>query len=280
MTAHLSLQRLVVRLLYDPALVDSLHSDPGRVLGPLSLPEGTEQWLLSVDRRAWGIDSLRRSRTLFTLLEEFPASTTLGFQQPDAATRLDRFFSSHRFHHAIQNRASLAPTFGDWWRLDCNEGHWPRETTCLLQIETCIAQLRRAINPDHGVLHSPGPGEVMMHPGVGLVRLPTGSLNLYSHVLNAMGPSRSLEPIIRGEVSLSSLPAVDLDQEETLLVDPFSDNGGVGSVDDSLADLLRIAKTPIAREALFDGMLTLGAEPGEQMEILEGLMMDGLLMEN
>ncbi|MEC9073079.1 MAG: hypothetical protein VX938_11885, partial [Myxococcota bacterium] len=207
-------------------------------------------------------------------------SATLGFQEPHAAARLDGFFSSDRFHEAIQSRASLAPTFGDWWRMDCNEGHWPRATPCLLDIETCITELRRAINPDHGAPHSPARGEVMLHPGVGLLSLPTGALNLYGHVLNAMGPSRSLDPVIRGEVSLPSLPSVDLDQEETVLIDPFSDNGGVGPVDDSLADLLRMAEVPIAREALFDGMLKLGAEPGEQTEILEGLMLDGLLVES
>ena len=279
MKAHSSLQRLVVRLLYDPALVDTLQNDTERLLEPLTLPEGADQWLLSVDRRAWGIDTLRRSRTLFTLLEEFPASATVAFQHPEAAALLDRFFSSESFHSGIQGRASLARVFGAWWQGDCTEDRWPREAAWLIEIETCIARLRRASNPDHGRPQRPGAGEVMLHPTVGLVRLPAGALNVYSHVLNAMGPGRLLEPVVRGEVTLTSLPAIELDRRETLLIEPLSQDGGVGVADDSLGELLLLASEPIARELLFEGMLKLGAEPGEQAEILRGLVLDGLLVE-
>ena len=68
-----ALQRVVVRLLHDPAFVARVYE--GQAVPELSdLELG---WVRTTDRRTWGVDRFRRSRLLQALLEEFPVSGAL-----------------------------------------------------------------------------------------------------------------------------------------------------------------------------------------------------------
>jgi len=279
MREHVALQRLVVRLLFDPELVTSYNANPEQVAGGLNLPEGSQQWLLSIDPRAWGIDTMRRSRTLTALLEEFPATAALSFQEPDASSRLDRFFSHDAFHPTIQARGALAPAFGAWWIREARDDRFPAGTGAIATIETTIAELRRAVSPEYGVSPSLETGQVMLHPGVGLLSMPEGSLDLYAHVLAAMGADRALEPVVNGDVRLGDVPALNLKREESLLLNPVGPGGGVGAISDALTALLRLTEMPISRDAFLQGMLELGAAPEDQEEILRDLIRDELLLE-
>ena len=69
-----ALQRVVVRMLYDPALVDAVYG--GAPVEGLDAPGRAH--LIRVDRRAWATDPYRRSRSLKALIEEMPVSAALA----------------------------------------------------------------------------------------------------------------------------------------------------------------------------------------------------------
>ena len=105
------LQRVVVRMLYDPDFVAQIFADPATALRDEDLTDQERRWLVEVDRRAYAVDPLRRARTLTALIEEFPVSVQHLVQQTGQPALLDAFFSSPHFHTCIQQRGSLAASF-------------------------------------------------------------------------------------------------------------------------------------------------------------------------
>src|SRR5215470_14178893 len=90
--SHHTLQKLLVRMLFDDAFVDEVYADPERSLGEFDLTGAERSQLINVDRRAWRHDPLRRKRTLRTLAEEFKISTTIALAETRSLASLDRFF--------------------------------------------------------------------------------------------------------------------------------------------------------------------------------------------
>ena len=56
------LQRVVVRMLYDPAFVAQIFADATTALRDEDLTDQERRWLVEVDRRAYAVDPLRRTR--------------------------------------------------------------------------------------------------------------------------------------------------------------------------------------------------------------------------
>ena len=56
--SHHTLQKLMVRMLFDEELVEEVYAAPERALAGLDLKENEGSQLLSVDRRAWRSDAL------------------------------------------------------------------------------------------------------------------------------------------------------------------------------------------------------------------------------
>ena len=112
--SHHTLQKLVVRMHFDEAFVAAIHAAPEQTLANLDLTEAERQQLLSVDRRAWRYDALRRKRTLRTLVEEFKTSTTIVLAETRSLASLEQFFSSSFFHGAVQERGSLGLSFAEF----------------------------------------------------------------------------------------------------------------------------------------------------------------------
>ncbi|MCA9557117.1 MAG: hypothetical protein KC583_01025, partial [Myxococcales bacterium] len=108
-----ALQRVVVRMLYDPALVEAVYADADAALADEPLSEAERAWLVAPDRRRWRADPHRRARTLQALLEEYPAAGA-RVARAEGLAALDAFFSSPAFHGCVQRRGSLADTFGDF----------------------------------------------------------------------------------------------------------------------------------------------------------------------
>ena len=102
---------------------------------------------------------------------------------------------------------------------------------------------------------------------------------MYAPVLEIMGTDGALDRVVKTELHLESLPRLDTEVDETLLLDPTRPDGGVGALELPLAELLRLARESVSRGDFFQGMRALGAEPGEEEEILKGLIEDGLLWE-
>ena len=108
----IALQRVVVRMLFDPTFRDRVYADPMMVLSDVDLTPEERQWLITPDPRAYGVDVHRRSRALTGLLEEYPVAGALAVRCAQGLQRLYGFFAATVFHQCIQQRGSLADAFG------------------------------------------------------------------------------------------------------------------------------------------------------------------------
>ena len=246
-----ALQRVVVRMLYDPGLVEAVHAGT-----PVEgLDDAGRAHLVRIDRRAWATDAYRRSRTLQALIEELPVSSArAGIDQ------LDAFFSSEDFHSAVQERRAMVLAFARWLEPQVGD---------IARLEGAIARARQ---------QSPRTGSgLCMAVGVSAVSLPEGLFSWWQEAKGQLGPT-PLCALLESPVELGTPPAGP--STEHYLLDRGSDGGiqlGGGSA--SLVGLLCAADSPISLEALADRAVALGAEPSEVSEIIQGLVLDGLLIQ-
>jgi hypothetical protein len=247
-----ALQRVVVRMLYDPALLEAVYS--GAPVADLDA-EGRAH-LTRVDRRAWGTDPYRRTRTLQALIEELPVSAAVA-----GIDTLDAFFSSPDFHRAVQQRRTLVLAFAQW--LEPRVGD-------IARLEGAIARARQ---------QSPGTGAgLCMALGVAAVSVPEGLLQWWQEACGQLGPS-PVCALLEGPADLETPPEGAC--TEHYLLERGSEGGiqlGGGSA--ALVGLLCAADTPISREALGDRAVAMGAEPDDVSELIEGLVLDGLLIQS
>jgi len=144
--SHRTLERLFVRLLYDPAFVEAIHANADAALDGLDLAPHEREQLLAVDRRAWGHDPLRRLRSLRTLFDEFKTSTTLALATTRSVASLDAYFSSREFHAAVQHRGSMALSFAVYLeRIARERGFSDDRFTDALALEVALARCRREL---------------------------------------------------------------------------------------------------------------------------------------
>lgn len=133
-------------MLFDEAFVEEVYAMPGRALAGLDLTEDERAQLLSVDRRAWRHDPLRRRRTLRTLVEEFKVSTTIILAETRSLTSLERFFSSRFFHNSIEERGSMGLAFAEFLLDGRRRGEWKApQITDVVRLEAAIAGCRRTL---------------------------------------------------------------------------------------------------------------------------------------
>jgi hypothetical protein len=105
---HQALQRVSMRMLFDPKFAAQVYAAPEESLASLDITSEERGWLLDVDPRAWTVDHERGPRTLRKLFDEFKGSTTLALNQTRSLASLRGFFESAHFHEAVQQRGSLA----------------------------------------------------------------------------------------------------------------------------------------------------------------------------
>jgi hypothetical protein len=151
--SHHTLQKLMVRMLFDEDFVENVYAAPARALGELELTEAEQRHLLGVDRRAWRHDPLRRRRTLRTLVEEFKISTTIILAETRSLASLERFFSSRFFHNSIEERGSMGLAFAEFLLDGYRQGAWTApQIADVVRLEAAIAGCRRALTREgnHG----------------------------------------------------------------------------------------------------------------------------------
>jgi hypothetical protein len=147
--SHRTLERVYVRMLFDPGLVAAVYEDAERALAGLDLEPAERAQLVAVDRRAWGHDPLRRYRTLRTISEEFKATTTIVLAATRSLASLDAFFSSPEFHDAVQHRGSLALSFALYVeRLRLERPVDAPQLADVLRLEAMLAGCRRELQND------------------------------------------------------------------------------------------------------------------------------------
>jgi hypothetical protein len=255
------LQRVAVRMLFDAAFADAVYRDPEGALP--NVPAEQRAWLVRPDRRAWGADPLRRWRALTGLLEEYPAAGALA-RRARGVDALDAFFSSATFHDCVQGRGSLALAFGDFLAAMPDA-----RTTAVARVERAVARSRRPAPPTRG--------DYALAPGVEVLVVPVGTLALYQLV----GAHLAAHPEgVVAAVAAGALPAhlPDLGLEsEALIVERGAEGIGVSEAGEALVALLAAARGGAAREALLAVARAHGCEPGEDADVVDGLVAEGLL---
>jgi len=244
--SHLALRRVMVRLLHDPSLVARLYRNPDAALAGVDLRGEERRWLLDTPREAWGSDAERPQRVLAALLDEFPAAAHL------VPRRMRTFFASEPFHRAVQERGSLAAAFGQ---------HLAGEPGArdVARVEEAIARVRRAPRGERA-------------SGAGRLRL-----GAHAAVLEvATGTADSLPALRAGRVP----PRAGSGREHLLVLrTPGADDVALEALPDGLAAVLAAAAAgPTAVAALAAVAREHGAEPGEDVAVLETLVVDGLLL--
>lgn len=246
-----ALQRMVVRMLFDPALVAQVYgSEPVQ-----GLDEAARAMLTQPDRRAWGTDPYRRTRALTALLEEFPASAAQA-----GVANLDAFFSSAAFHQVCEERGSMALGFGVW--VEAHAGPVAR-------LETALAQVRRP--------QPTGGGGISLSPMAVVVQVPAGTLDQYQALRAQLGPN----PVVTlAEGGAKPVAAPHSTQVHHLLVQG-SQGGDISltHASETLASLLMAAAAPVERQELEDTAQALGATAQEAGEIIDDLLGEGVLVE-
>jgi hypothetical protein len=269
--SHQALQRVLVRLLYDPVFAEAVALAPDSALADVPLSQAERGWLAAADPRPFRLDPLRRTRTLRALLDEYPAALALALAAP---TRLDvdAFFSSPEFHTAIQDRHALAPRFGAW--LAAAAG--PHSAlSAIADLEAALARLRR---PE--LEAAPRSRDALaLSPQAALLTAPRGTSALYGELRQLLAPlaPSPVDALYLTPLDLGRVPWAPPGDLEALLIERRTDDSfDISELPDALAALL--AATPAPREALTALARAHGAEPPEDGEIIDDLLAEGLLV--
>jgi hypothetical protein len=274
--SYQQLQRVVVRMLYDPALVAQIFADPATALRDEDLTDPERRWLVETDRRAYAVDPLRRARTLAALIEEFPVSVQQLIQQTGQPELLEAFFSSPHFHTCIQQRGSLAVAFSEYMLSAALQYHSAGlALSHLVQLELAVARLRR----QYGNLEATSTAaqnSLKLVPTVALLPLPVGTLAHYQAAHDVL--SSDTDGLIAAACKPSTLPAPQETQDdEWLLIVWHQDSAAIEILPEALGHLL--VTTPAPRSALIATAGAFGAEADEANEIINDLIADGILCE-
>ncbi len=237
----------MIRVLHDPTFAATLATDPDRALAGVEVTPIERRWLTDVTPAAWRTDRDRPARVLAALAEEFPLTSRL------APARASGFFAAPEFHEAVQRRGSLALAFGAY----LGRSDDPR-VRALAALESAIAAIRRA-RPVAAPTEALGLG---LSPGAIVVSVPAGTLALTA-ALRAGDPGGGLGPGEETVLAFASTPGGEVTLEP---------------LEPELRALLDLAAAGCTRDMLLAAARRHGAEAGEDREILDRLLSDGLLV--
>jgi len=298
--SYAATQRIIVRMLYDAAFRQSIYDAPYAALAGIDLTAEERAALVQPDPRAYGTDPYRRSRALHGLLEEYPVSAWLAGRALGDVHQLDAFFSSPFFHDCIQQRGSLAQSFGAYLdRRSCSGEVHDTRVTWTAALEGTIAALRRRRIPPvapldaMGGLGGPSPDAAATETMLfdlsarhAIVTVAGGTAELYQEVrahLASLG-SDVVEALMVDDAA--QLPParthLQVDDAEALLLERSRDPGGDVTIEAAhagLAALLAMAAHGATAQALWTEATHHGATAVEARDIVAELVTDGLLVQ-
>jgi hypothetical protein len=275
------LQRVVVRMLFDPAFCQRVYADPATALHGVDLTAEERQWLVTPDPRAYGVDVHRRSRALTGLLEEYPVAGALAVRCPQGVQRLYGFFAAAVFHQCVQQRGSMAEAFGAY--LGSEAFVEQPALACLAEIERSIVRVRRALAPAEDQASALAEDSCLcLAPWVALLSVPARTLSCYSdlrqHLLQHGGAL--LKAVLDPAYHLPGVPPLhDTEAAFVLVVNlPGGEGPSLEPTSQELGALLAAAQQGITCQDLCAVAVNLGAEPHEAPDIIQGLLTDRLLI--
>jgi hypothetical protein len=225
--AFVALQRVVVRMLFDPDFASQVYRDPAGSLDGLGVPEVMQRWVLANDPRLWNADRLRRSRALRILMEEFLASSAYALLETEHLAFLDAFFSSAFFHDAVQHRRYLALAYAAYLQDALGRGRLRSgHLEAVLRLESGMAKARR-LRLEEKRLRGGRPADLpssWLAPRTGVlsVLVPKGTLEAVQ-VMQRWLFEASLVPALalcRDAPKPSRLPVIDPERPEAYLLEP------------------------------------------------------------
>jgi hypothetical protein len=272
------LQRVSVRMLYDPAFVREVYEQPESTLAEVALTAEERECLLATDRRVWGADAMRRKRSLKALLDEFKVSSAIAVAKTRRLATLDAFFSSPIFHRSIQHRGSMALAFADYlMQLPLEESR----LIAIAKLERALAKVRRGRKPTKGAGALRDDGRYVLSPHAEPLLLPAGTLDVMNAVEQVLFEI-SLAPIAAladDGPDLSTLPDLGAPDGLALVAERTEgENAGLGEATAGVVALLETARTPVSGKTLIDAACALGASPAEAREVVQPLLDDRLLV--
>ncbi len=279
------MQKLVVRMLFDEAFVNTVHQNPDEALARLTLTESERAQLLSIDRRAWRHDALRRRRTLRTLAEEYKISTTIVLAETRSLASQERFFSSDFFHTAVQNRGSMGIAFSEFLLEGCRQGAWKApQISDVVRLEAAIAACRRSLEREEP------PGElpadihdrmrVKLAPGCSVASFQANIIETIQHVERYLF-ELSLMPamaLCEDAPRLVDLPEVDQLKKVYLLFSPGTSGISLTNIDRASFLLLYEARRPVEIKSLLTKPGATKTVSIQMQEALSEWLESGVLM--
>jgi hypothetical protein len=275
--SHHTLQKLMVRMMFDEAFVAAVHSAPEQTLAHLDLTESERAQLLHIDRRAWRHDALRRKRTLRTLVEEFKISTTIVLAETRSLASLEQFFSSRFFHDSVQQRGSLGASFAAFLQDGCKQSLWcAPQLPDLIRLELALATCRRTLARDgadevHELPESIGDeARVQLAPGFGVGSFQANLIATIQQVEQYLFEV-SLMPAMAlcdDAPRLPELIAVEPKQKTYLLFSPGATGISLTDIDKLSYLVLYETRRPLAIKSLLARAQASGVNPRRASEIL------------
>jgi hypothetical protein len=275
--SHHTLQKLLVRMLFDDEFVAAVYAEPDLTLTGLDLTEAERGQLLGVDRRAWRQDPLRRQRTLQTLAEEFKISTTIVLAQTRSLASLERFFSSSFFHRSIQERGSMGRAFSEFLLDGCRSGAWTApQILDIVRLEAAIAGCRRTLaregKYDAGELPATISDRacVRLAPGYDVGSFQANVIAAIQHVEKFLF-ELSLMPAMAlcdDAPKLTGLPNVDSSKKVYLLFGPSAAGISITNLDKASYLTLYETKRPVEIKSLLSKPGSVRANAKRTQEIL------------
>lgn len=285
--SHHTLQKLMVRMLFDESFVTAVHAAPEQALANLELTATEREQLLSIDQRAWRYDALRRRRTLRTLVEEFKISTTIVLANTRSLASLEQFFSSSFFHQAVQSRGSLGLSFADFLHDGFKQSLWPApQLPDIIRMESTLAMCRRTLahEGEYEVGELPesiGENEQLkLAPGFGVGSFQANAIATIQQVEQYLFEI-SLMPAMAlcdDAPRLPELIAVEPKHKTYLLFSPGATGISLTELDKASYLVLYETRRPISIKSLIARSQTAGMNPRRTQEIISEWIEAGGLM--
>lgn len=285
--SHHTLQKLLVRMLFDDQFVRQVYASPDSVLTEADLTAAERAQLLSVDRRAWRHDPLLIRRTLRSMVEEFNISTTIILSETRSLASLEKFFSSQFFHRFIEQRGSMARAFSEFLLDGFQSRLWnASQLPDIIRLESAIVSCRRSLAREgpYKAIDLPtsidDKARVRLAPGCDVGSFQANVIATIQHVEKFLF-EMSLMPAMAlcdDAPRLTDLPEVDSQNKTYLLFSPGASGISMTNLDKTAFLLLYETRRPVEIRSLLSKATTPKAFARAQEIISEWLESDVLMM--